>query len=221
MIEHLRRDEIPAYLYRIRRALRPDGVALISTPNRLVAEQWQNPFHHAEMTLEEFRETLAEVFDVKAVLGQTQWSLQTELQGQCAISRRLTDEDDMFIAVCAPLPVPVEQVEPRRDVETLRPDAVVDVVIPLYNKAAYTKACLEGLAATRGDIPYNIVLVDNASTDETSNLLTEWEDQATVFRSLENLGFARGNNLGAALGDSPYVLFLNNDTVPEAGCSRR
>ena len=214
VIEHLTCDEIPAYLERIRKSLKPDGVALISTPNRLVAEQWQNPFHHAEMTLEEFRNTLATAFDVQAVLGQTQWSPQTELQGQCAISRRLTDEDDMFIAVCSPRPVPVETEKPERQ----RQDAtMVDIVIPLYNKVAYTKACLEGLEATRGDTSYNVVLVDNASTDETSALLSQWEDRADVVRSSENLGFARGNNLGAFRGNAPYVLFLNNDTVPEAG----
>ncbi len=216
VIEHLTRDEIPAYLDRIRRSLNPDGVALISTPNRLVAEQWQNPFHHAEMTLEEFRETLSAAFDVQAILGKAQWSPQTELQGQCAISRRLTDEDDMFIAVCAPLPTPVKSDVPSNG-RVSHTSATVDIVIPLYNKAAYTKACLEGLEATQGDTAYNLVLVDNASTDETSTLLTQWEYRADVVRSPENLGFARGNNLGASRGRAPYVLFLNNDTVAEAG----
>jgi GT2 family glycosyltransferase/2-polyprenyl-3-methyl-5-hydroxy-6-metoxy-1,4-benzoquinol methylase/spore maturation protein CgeB/Tfp pilus assembly protein PilF len=216
VIEHLTREEIPGYLERIRTSLKPGGVALISTPNRLVAEQWQNPFHHAEMTLEEFRSTLETAFNVQAVLGQTQWSPQVELQGQCAISRRLTDEDDMFIAVCAPLPDPVETDQPEKSV-VQRSNAVVDVVIPLYNKAAYTRACLEGLEATRGDVSYNLVLVDNASTDETPQLLSEWIDRADVVRSSENLGFARGNNLGASRGSAPYVLFLNNDTVPDEG----
>ncbi|MBK35703.1 MAG: hypothetical protein CME26_09275 [Gemmatimonadetes bacterium] len=216
VIEHLAREEIPGYLERIRRSLRSDGVALISTPNRLVAEQWQNPFHHTEMTLEEFRHTLSAAFEVKAVLGQTQWSPQTELQGQCAISRRLTDEDDMFIAVCAPLPVPVETDPEEVDEKTGNP-ALVDIVIPLYNKADYTRACLEGLEAMSAQVPFNVVLVDNASTDDTPTLLNEWENRADVVRSPHNLGFAKGNNLGAARGKAPYVLFLNNDTVPESG----
>jgi GT2 family glycosyltransferase/2-polyprenyl-3-methyl-5-hydroxy-6-metoxy-1,4-benzoquinol methylase/Flp pilus assembly protein TadD/spore maturation protein CgeB len=234
VIEHLERDEIPEYLEGLQAALKDDGVALISTPNRLVAQQWDNPHHHTEMTREEFERTLSEYFNVEAVLGQVTWSPEREVSGQSYLTRRVTNDDDMFVAVCRPLPAPEppsagESTRARRsevtseidDKRTLVPadraQASVDVVIPLYNKAALTKACLESLEASQGEVSFRVILVDNGSTDETGDLLSDWADRATVVRPGENLGFSKGNNLGAKQGDSPYLLFLNNDTVAEAG----
>ena len=234
VIEHLEREDIPGYLEGIRSALKPDGVALISTPNRLVAQQWDNPHHHTEMTREEFERTLSEYFTVESILGQVVWAPDREVPGQSYVTRRVTDDDDMFIAVCRPLPVPALPSAARAGTEELvragdptaqpqsesadQPSAFkVDVVIPLYNKMEYTRACLESLEATAGDVPFRVILVDNGSTDETPALLDEWADRAVVIRPCENLGFSQGNNLGASHGDSPYLLFLNNDTVAEDG----
>ncbi|MEE2754363.1 MAG: glycosyltransferase [Candidatus Latescibacterota bacterium] len=235
VIEHLERDDIPRYLEGLQSSLAADGVALISTPNRLVAQQWGNPHHHTEMTKEEFGRTLSEYFNVQTVLGQVTWSQDREMPGQSYLSRRVTDDDDMFVAVCRPLPV----IQPpkfaggevssfvqasespgdsggageSRDVSK----AQVDVVIPLFNKAEYTQACLESLETARNGVSFRLILVDNGSTDGTDALLKRWADRAVVVRPGENLGFAKGNNLGASHGDSPYVLFLNNDTVAEDG----
>jgi len=229
VIERLERDDIPKYLEGLHAALKPDGVALISTPNRLVAQQWDKPHHHTEMTREEFEGTLSEYFDVEAVLGQVTWSQDREVSGQSYLSRRVTDDDDMFVAVCRALPSPEpprasrpakgdgEQVSRGAGEKERKAKTQVDIVIPLYNKAEYTKACLESLEATRGEVPFRVILVDNGSTDGTSVLLEAWQDRAEVLRPGVNLGFAKGNNLGASYGDSPYVLFLNNDTVAEAG----
>ncbi len=224
VIEHLRREEIPSYLAGIQTVLGDGGVALISTPNRLVAQQWDNPHHHTEMTREEFERTLSEYFNVEAILGQVTWSQNREVSGQSYLSRRVTDDDDMFIAVCRPLPVLTSpRAEERADkrageaLDTVARGAQVDVVIPLYNKAEYTKACLESLEATKGDVAFRVILVDNGSTDGTGELLDVWADRAVVVRPGENLGFSRGNNLGATHGNSPYLLFLNNDTVAEEG----
>lgn len=233
VIEHLERDEIPGYLEGLQAALDPNGVALISTPNRLVAQQWDNPHHHTEMTREEFERTLSEYFNVETVMGQVTWTQDREVSGQSYLSRRVTDDDDMFIAVCRPLPAPTlpglderssssghdlaGERAPERPAVGNESKALVDIVIPLYNKADLTKACLESIEATKGETPFRIILVDNGSTDQTSELLEAWSDRATIVKPGENLGFARGNNLGASKGDSPYILFLNNDTVAEPG----
>ncbi|HCK11762.1 MAG TPA: hypothetical protein DHW45_17945, partial [Candidatus Latescibacteria bacterium] len=245
VIEHLEREDISAYLEGIESALKPDGVALISTPNRLVAHQWDNPHHHTEMTREEFERTLSEYFDVESVLGQVTWSQDREAPGQSYVTRRVTDDDDMYLAICKPLTLPKppgpkmragdlsvrsscptqeESGSVKSSEDSVAPGprsnaqaAVVDVVIPLYNKVEYTRACLESLEATQGDTPFNIILVDNKSTDGTADLLVEWQDRAIVVKPCENLGFSKGNNLGASKTDSPYVLFLNNDTVAEDG----
>jgi len=229
VIEHLKRQDIPAYLEGLHSALTPDGVALISTPNRLVAQQWDNPHHHTEMTREEFERTLSEYFTVESMLGQVTWSQDREVSGQSYVSRRVTDDDDMFIAVCRPLakgaPITssrksqvVDAVPAKGDASAhAKSDTAVDVVIPLYNKVEFTRACLASLETAKNKTPYRLFLVDNGSTDGTTQLLDEWADRATVLKPGQNLGFSGGNNLGASNGSSPYLLFLNNDTIAEDG----
>ncbi|MFO7570394.1 MAG: glycosyltransferase [Smithellaceae bacterium] len=92
--------------------------------------------------------------------------------------------------------------------KTSRP--VISIVIALYNRAAYTLACLESLMA-HADVPCEIVLIDNGSTDETPELLGRVVN-ATVIRNDENLGFLRACNQGAKAAQGKWLLLLNNDT---------
>ncbi len=211
VIEHLSEADISVYLDGLCRALKPGGVALISTPNKKVAEKWENPHHQHEMALDEFHTRVGQVFGEVTMLGQTPWSDKTEVSGQCAISGRVTDEDDMYIAVCV-----------KREVSKAVDDGMtpkVSIVMPLYNKADYTEACLKGLEKTRGNVPFEVILVDNGSTDGTGALLDGVSGKAgyRVILNGENLGFSRGNNMGAHVARGAYVLFLNNDTVPHSG----
>lgn len=86
----------------------------------------------------------------------------------------------------------------------------VSIVIALYNKAAYTLACLESLMA-HADVPCELILIDNGSTDETPELLSRVAN-ATVIRNASNLGFLRACNQGAKAAQGKWLLFLNNDT---------
>lgn len=87
----------------------------------------------------------------------------------------------------------------------------LSIVIPVWNKWNFTKACLEDLARLPHD--HEVVLVDNGSTDETQ---AEMEKNNRIpgliyQRNTENLGFAKACNIGYGLATSPNVLFLNND----------
>ncbi len=64
---------------------------------------------------------------------------------------------------------------------------------------------------------HELIVVDNHSTDDTPALLAEHPLAPRVIRNDENKGFARACNQGAAAARGEFVLFLNNDTVPEPG----
>jgi GT2 family glycosyltransferase/glycosyltransferase involved in cell wall biosynthesis len=92
----------------------------------------------------------------------------------------------------------------------------VSIVIPVYNKVAYTIACLRSLAEHAATIPFEVIVVDDGSSDATAQRLAGI-DGIRAMRNAQNLGFIGSCNAGAALAQGEYVLFLNNDTVVTAG----
>ena len=92
----------------------------------------------------------------------------------------------------------------------------VSIVIPVYNKIAYTSACLRSIAEHAGSIPFEVIVVDDGSTDATRQRLADVTGIRTV-RNADNLGFIGSCNAGAAVARGDYLLFLNNDTLVTAG----
>ncbi len=93
---------------------------------------------------------------------------------------------------------------------------VVSIVIPVYDKIAYTSACLRSIAAHAGDTPFEAIVVDDGSGDATPQRLADIAG-LRVLRNPRNLGFIGSCNAGAAAARGEYVLFLNNDTLVTAG----
>ncbi len=101
----------------------------------------------------------------------------------------------------------------------------VSAVIVCWNKWELTAACLWSIIQS-DDLPDEIVLVDNASTDETAERLSEVNvGGSTLFARVptqvatltENVGWGRGANIGAQLAEGEYLLHLNNDTTVHPG----
>ena len=93
---------------------------------------------------------------------------------------------------------------------------VVSIIIPVYNQYFYTHQCLSSLLANLPDCAFEVIVVDDCSTDETclaSHLLTG----VKILRNQENLGFVGSCNRGAAAATGQYLFFLNNDTTLNPG----
>lgn len=93
----------------------------------------------------------------------------------------------------------------------------VTVVTPLFDKVEYTQACLSAVSRNTGIDDYQVVIVDNGSTDGTGELLDLLEGDVDIVRNERNLGFAVASNQGAALARADVIVFLNNDTEPFEG----
>jgi GT2 family glycosyltransferase/tetratricopeptide (TPR) repeat protein len=92
-------------------------------------------------------------------------------------------------------------------------DPLVSVVIPVFNKCALTLQCLESMERVQTQAPYEVIVVDNASSDGSAARVTQAAPDVRVIRNEVNGGFARACNQGAATSRGKYVLFLNNDTI--------
>jgi len=93
----------------------------------------------------------------------------------------------------------------------------VSIVIPTFNNLELTRRCLETIRQTAGAINYEIIVVDNASTDATPDYLRQEQTAGRLQTILneENLGFGKACNQGARVATGKYLVFLNNDTVPQ------
>ncbi|MDM8567023.1 glycosyltransferase family 2 protein [Candidatus Halobeggiatoa sp. HSG11] len=87
----------------------------------------------------------------------------------------------------------------------------VSVIIVSFNTRDLLRDCLNTLIKEAGNINYEIIVIDNASKDDSANMVaTEFPDIKLIC-STENLGFAAANNLGFAQAQGDYIVLLNSD----------
>ncbi|HYQ47880.1 MAG TPA: glycosyltransferase, partial [Thermodesulfovibrionales bacterium] len=86
----------------------------------------------------------------------------------------------------------------------------VSVIIPVYNKIEMTLRCIEHIRRTNDPASFEIVIVDNGSSDATENTLAK--DAGIVYlRNRENLGISRACNEAAGLAHHNTFCFMHND----------
>ena len=91
------------------------------------------------------------------------------------------------------------------------------IVIPVHGRAGLTKQCIDAIVALSPRSAFELIVVDDASPDDTAEVLAAYGEAVRVVTRHENGGFAQACNDGAAVAGGEYLVFLNNDTIPLAG----
>ena len=106
-------------------------------------------------------------------------------------------------------------IERRKTYPKLTLPAVTDpditIVIPVHNEFEYTYNCIASLILAYNKKSFEVVLVDDKSTDQTTEVC-RYIDNLHVVVNEKNLGFLRTAEAGANVGTGQYIVFLNNDT---------
>ncbi len=111
---------------------------------------------------------------------------------------------------------------------------MVSIIIVTFNSSKYIRACIDSIYEKTSDCDYEIIVVDNNSSDDTVDILYHEYKKVRLIRNTHNTGFAKANNKGIRRAKGDYIMLLNPDTVlknnaitllrdfldsrPDAGC---
>lgn len=229
VLEHLRHPE--RLLPEIRRWLAPDGCLIASIPNvrhhsvltSLLAGNFTyetagllDETHVRFFTRREIEKLLHrtgfEVRELQSVPGpgdDTHLAAAregtVEAEGLCIKGLAPDDAAEFsayqYLVVASPAPD--------------RHDSLTSIVIVTHNQLDYTRLCLDSIRF-RTDEPYELIVVDNGSTDGTVDYLRAGRDVRWI-ENPDNRGFPAAVNQGLAIAQGEQVLLLNNDTVVTTG----
>ncbi len=89
----------------------------------------------------------------------------------------------------------------------------VSILVVSYNTKEETLACLASVYDQTNEVSFELIVIDNASTDGSAEAIEQSFPNLTLIKSSENLGFAGANNLAAKRATGEYILLLNPDTL--------
>lgn len=106
----------------------------------------------------------------------------------------------------------------RNELYQLRLNIFCSIIIPVYNNLELTKKCLEAIFAHTSERMFELVIIDNASSDGTGEHLKNLGyGKFKLISNQYNVGYTTACNQGAKIATGKYLVFLNNDTEPKEG----
>lgn len=93
---------------------------------------------------------------------------------------------------------------------------LISIIILTYNTRDLVLRCISAFGGRALDLGWQIIVVDNGSTDGTADAIAEQFPGVELIRSERNLGFAAGNNLGLRHGAGQVIVLMNSDVIASA-----
>lgn len=197
-------DDFEKYIEKLKSHLSEDGLLIISTANKNVlspdSEFPSNPFHKKEFVKDEFVELMKGYFPYCTFWGQI-------MSHNFIILKDMRDKDINYFAVCSNKEIH----DTAEKLDKAYKESMVSIVVVTNNMLEHTRQCLESIVRFTY-CPYEIIIVDNASTDDTVEHFMK-RSNLKFIGNKENLGFIRACNQGLNLAEGKYVVFTHNDVV--------
>lgn len=97
----------------------------------------------------------------------------------------------------------------------------VSIIIVNWNTRDILQDCLKSIYEQTRDIDFEVIVIDNASSDGSAEMVKAEFPPVILIENTKNRGFAAANNQGVKIARGRYVLLLNSDTVVFDGASKR
>ncbi|OGH24805.1 MAG: hypothetical protein A3B47_00200 [Candidatus Levybacteria bacterium RIFCSPLOWO2_01_FULL_39_24] len=90
----------------------------------------------------------------------------------------------------------------------------LSIIIVSYNAKEFLRKCIASIVKNIKNVSYEVIVVDNNSTDSSSEMVKKEFPQIKLIANKKNFGFSKANNQGIKISEeSKYILFLNPDTI--------
>jgi GT2 family glycosyltransferase/glycosyltransferase involved in cell wall biosynthesis len=156
-------------------------------------------FGHLEKIVSTYKKWLTAHPEVAAIDGE----IQALTSGEAPVPAQKTS--------------PVEPPAPTRAIEfPVYEEVEISIIIPVFNQFRFTQACLASLQEHQGPDRFEVIVVDDCSTDETPKAIPRIPG-VVYLQNEKNSGFIASCNRGAEMARGKYLVFLNNDTVVKVG----
>lgn len=220
VIEHVPVEQMEAFFAEIARVLKPDGMVVLSTPNKHVYINYPDPYHVSLMTLGEFRRLLESRFNQVQLFGQVRSQHLPHTAMEFDIVSEPDDGQEIYIAVCREyagdartiaLPPPTVWETSSSEEAFAQGRLPVSVIVHTRNEERNIAECLERVKDWAGEI----IVMDMESTDRTVEIARRYTDK--VYHHPLILDFDLARNASAQHARYEWILYVDADErVPDA-----